>query len=242
MPAYELALMTAHRAKAAGREMQVMVITPEDEPLAALGVSVGAEVGMLLEEVGITLVTGVTALIREPGRIEIHPMRGSLAVDRIIALPELYAPPVRGVPTSAERGFVSVDGLGAVPGLERVYAAGDITDAPVKHGALAGEMADVVANTIASLAGADIEPRPAAPGALRDVAGCAGSAVHPLAGPRASTARTSRSAPSRCGSRPRSCTPSTWAPAWRSSTPSVLSRMIERSCRSRATGVQRSYA
>lgn len=163
VPAYELALMTAHRAKAAGREMQVMVITPEDEPLAALGVSVGAEVGMLLEEVGITLVTGVTALIREPGRIEIHPMRGSLAVDRIIALPELYAPPVRGVPTSAERGFVSVDGLGAVPGLERVYAAGDITDAPVKHGALAGEMADVVANTIASLAGADIEPRPLRP-------------------------------------------------------------------------------
>ncbi len=163
VPAYELALMTAHHAKTIGREMQVLLITPEDEPLGALGVSAGAEVGMLLEEAGITLVTGATALIREPGRIEIHPMRGFLAVDRIIALPELYAPPVRGVPTSAERGFVSVDGLGAVPGLERVYAAGDITDAPVKHGALAGEMADVVAHAIAALAGVDVELRPLRP-------------------------------------------------------------------------------
>jgi hypothetical protein len=44
-----------------------------------------------------------------------------------------------------------------------VYAAGDGADFPVKHGGLAAEMADTVAEHIAGRAGADIEPRPFTP-------------------------------------------------------------------------------
>lgn len=67
------------------------------------------------------------------------------------------------MPTSAERGFVTVDGHGAVHGLKRVYAAGDITETPVKHGGLSADQADVAAQAIAALAGAPIVPRPLRP-------------------------------------------------------------------------------
>jgi sulfide:quinone oxidoreductase len=40
-----------------------------------------------------------------------------------------------------------------------VYAAGDATDFPVKHGGIASQQADVVAESIAALAGCEIEPQ-----------------------------------------------------------------------------------
>jgi sulfide:quinone oxidoreductase len=80
-----------------------------------------------------------------------------LRVDRVIALPELYGPPVRGIPLG-EHGFVRVDPHGRVPGVEHVYAAGDATDFPVKYGGIAAQQADVVAQSIAALAGAAVTP------------------------------------------------------------------------------------
>ena len=108
-------------------------------------------------------------------------MRSSLNVDAVIALPELYAPAVPGVATSAERGFITVDQYGAVSGLSNVYAAGDITDTPVKHGGLSAEQAVVAAQAIAALAGAAIEPRPLRPALHVMLLGAAEAAVHPLA-------------------------------------------------------------
>jgi len=163
LPAYELALMTASRAQERGHRLRVLLITPEETPLAALGVNAGAEVGRLLTEAGITTIMSANCQIREPGTIDLYPLRRSIHVDQIIALPELYAPALPGVPTSAERGFVSVDGTGAVQGIERVYAAGDVTDTPVKHGGLAADQADVAALAIAALAGAPVWPRPLNP-------------------------------------------------------------------------------
>ncbi len=163
LPAYELALMTAKRAAARGHEVSVLLITPEDSPLAALGVNASAEVGNLLAEAGITTITSANCQIREPGRIDLYPLRRSITVDQIIALPELYAPALPGVPTSAERGFVTVDQYERVHGLKRVYAAGDITDTPIKHGGLSAEQADVAAQAIAALAGAPVEWRPLRP-------------------------------------------------------------------------------
>ncbi len=163
LPAYELALMTANRAYEKGHETNVILITPEDAPLAALGLNASAEVGRMLAEAHVTTVTSASCQIREPGRIDIYPLRRSIEVDQIIALPELFAPAVPGVPTSAERGFITVDQYGAVHGLRRVYAAGDITDTPVKHGGLSAEQADVAAQAIAALAGAPLEPRPMRP-------------------------------------------------------------------------------
>jgi sulfide:quinone oxidoreductase len=163
LPAYELALMTANRARAAGHDVGVLLITPEDSPLSALGVNASAEVSQLLAETGITTITSATCQIREQGRIDLYPLRSSILVDQIISLPELYAPALPGVPTSAERGFVTIDAHGGVHGLNCVYAAGDLTDTPVKHGGLSADQADVAAQAIAALAGAPLEPRPLRP-------------------------------------------------------------------------------
>jgi sulfide:quinone oxidoreductase len=163
LPAYELALMTANRARVGSHDVGVLLITPEDSPLAALGVNASAEVADLLGGAGVTTITSASCQIREPGRIDLYPLRSSIVVDEIVALPELYAPSLPGVPTSAERGFVTIDSYGAVHGLNCVYAAGDITDTPVKHGGLSSDQADVAAQAIAALAGAPLEPRPLRP-------------------------------------------------------------------------------
>jgi sulfide:quinone oxidoreductase len=163
LPAYELALMTATRARADGHEIEVLLITPEDAPLAALGLDASTEVARVLAQAGVTTITSASAQIREPGRISLYPMRRSLRVDAVIALPELYAPAVPGVPTSAERGFFTIDQYGAVSGLDRVFAAGDITDTPVKNGGLAAEQGVVAAQAIAALAGAPVRPKPLRP-------------------------------------------------------------------------------
>jgi sulfide:quinone oxidoreductase len=47
-----------------------------------------------------------------------------------------------------------------VPGIERVYAAGDAADFAIKHGGIAAQQADVAAQAIAALAGIGPEPAP----------------------------------------------------------------------------------
>jgi sulfide:quinone oxidoreductase len=44
-----------------------------------------------------------------------------------------------------------------------IYAAGDGTDFPIKHGAIAAQQADVAAACIAAAAGAPVKPRPLRP-------------------------------------------------------------------------------
>ena len=77
----------------------------------------------------------------------------------MVALPQLIGPHIRGLP-SAPYGFIPIDHLCRVPGLGGVYAAGDGTDYPVKHGAVAAQQAQVAACCVAAVAGADVEPRP----------------------------------------------------------------------------------
>src|SRR5579875_1368444 len=48
LPAYELALMTASRAAANGNDVAVLLVTPEDSPLSALGINACTEVAHLL--------------------------------------------------------------------------------------------------------------------------------------------------------------------------------------------------
>lgn len=79
-----------------------------------------------------------------------------------MALPLLEGPQLTGVPTDAH-GFVAVTELGEVRGLDRVYAAGDMTSYPIKHGGIAAQQADVVAAAIAARAGAAVEPQPLRP-------------------------------------------------------------------------------
>jgi sulfide:quinone oxidoreductase len=85
-----------------------------------------------------------------------------MPVDRIVTLPRLVGPRLRGVPCAAN-GFVGTDAHGRVMKLDGVFAAGDATGFPIKHGGLAAQQADAVAETIAAWAGADIDPQPFRP-------------------------------------------------------------------------------
>lgn len=158
LPAYELALMTARRAWDMQVDVSITIVTPEDAPLALFGTTVSRAVEELLEQHEILTITSAHAETPAPQEVSIHPGSRSLHVNRVIALPELVGPLVPGVPRSSPNGFIPVNGHGRVSGLERVYAAGDAVDFPVKHGGIAAQQADVAAEAIAALAGASVEP------------------------------------------------------------------------------------
>jgi sulfide:quinone oxidoreductase len=159
LPIYELALMTARRAWDVQADVSITIVTPEDAPLAVFGTAVSQAVEGLLEEHQILTITSAHSETPGPGEVSIHPGSRTLHVNRVIALPELVGPPVPGIPTNTANGFIPVDTYGRVSGLERVYAAGDAVDFPVKFGGIAAQQADVAAESIAAVAGAPVEPR-----------------------------------------------------------------------------------
>jgi sulfide:quinone oxidoreductase len=158
LPLYELALMTAGRAYDMGIELAVTIVTPEDAPLAIFGAAASDAVRGLLEKTHIEMINSAHAEVPAQGEVVINPGDRRLQVDRVVALPELYGPSVRGIPLG-ENGFIHVDRYGQVPDVGPIYAAGDAIEFAVKHGGLASEQADNVANTIASLAGAPVTPQ-----------------------------------------------------------------------------------
>ena len=160
LPIYELALMTAGRAYDMGIELSITIATPEDAPLAVFGQTVSETVSGLLESRGIKTILSARSEVPEPGHVSIHPGNRTLRADRIVALPQLFGPSTPGVPGGPEGGFIPIDAHCAVPHLERVWAAGDATDFPIKHGGIASQQADTAAQAIAALAGADVEPKP----------------------------------------------------------------------------------
>lgn len=162
LPLYELALMTAARAYDMGVELATTIVTPEDRPLAIFGPTASESVARMLTEAGIETIGSAYAEIPSTGEIVINPGDRRLRVDRAIALPELYGPCVRGIPLG-EHGFISVNRHGLVPNAGHVYAAGDATDFPIKHGGLSSQQADAVAQSIAALAGAPVTPEPFQP-------------------------------------------------------------------------------
>ncbi len=157
-PLYELALMTANRAYDMNVSTTITVVTPEDAPLAIFGEAASHAVTELLEGAGVSVIASAYAQVAEPGKVTIHPGDRTLEADRVIALPELFGPAVRGLP-AAEHGFIPIDPHCQVRGVERVYAAGDATDFAIKQGGLAAQQADAAAQSIAALAGADVEPK-----------------------------------------------------------------------------------
>jgi sulfide:quinone oxidoreductase len=159
LPLYELAFLTARRAFEMGVALEVTVVTPEATPLAVFGDTASSEVARLLSEAGIAAVTCTDVQVPEPGRVVLQPVDRELSVDRVVALPELFGPAVRGLP-AGEHGFIPIDQHCQVAGVAGVYAAGDATDYEVKQGGIAAQQADAAAEAIASLAGADVTPAP----------------------------------------------------------------------------------
>jgi sulfide:quinone oxidoreductase len=155
LPLYELALMTAEDVWSMNIDnAEVHLVTPEREPLELFGSEASGAVAQLLAAAHISVHCGVAASIPHSGIIAIGPGR-EIAVDCAVALPLLEGPDIDGIPSDAH-GFIPVDDDGLVDGVDDVYAVGDATDRPIKHGGLACQQADVTAARIARRAGADI--------------------------------------------------------------------------------------
>jgi sulfide:quinone oxidoreductase len=163
LPMYELALMTARRAEDMQSALAITIVTPEDAPLAVFGDSVSQRVAELLAASQIRTLTSARCAVPTPGWVTVRPGAQRLHVDRVIALPELFGPATPGIPGGPPRGFIPIDAHCQVRGLSRVFAAGDATDFPIKHGAIAAQQADTAAEAIAQLAGAPVRARPFRP-------------------------------------------------------------------------------
>jgi sulfide:quinone oxidoreductase len=161
LPAYELALMSAAHLRERGSHAEVWLVTPEEEPLELFGPAAAAAIEPLLEARGVRVRTSSRpALIRK--RALVLAGGGALYVDRVVTLPKLEGPRLRGLPQD-RHGFIPVDSHGRVIGLDDVYAAGDATAFPLKQGGLAAQQADAVAETIACELGVPITPKPFTP-------------------------------------------------------------------------------
>jgi sulfide:quinone oxidoreductase len=162
LPLYELALLTeTYLADRGTMEVELTLVTPEEAPLAIFGRVASEALDELLESRGIRLRLRSTPVRFEHGALQVAP-EGSVAVDAVVALPRAEGPFLSGLPSDAA-GFVPTDGHGQVVGLDAVYAAGDVTQFPVKQGGIATQQADAVAEAIAARAGAPIEPAPFRP-------------------------------------------------------------------------------
>jgi sulfide:quinone oxidoreductase len=161
LPLYELALMTRHRARAVSRRLQIAFVTSEGRPLKAFGKAAGDAVLDLLQEADVRLHAGVRARVPAPGVVTFD--GGELRVDRVVTLPKITGPAVKGVPAGS-RWFVPINEWCVVPSTEgRVFAAGDATDFPVKQGGIGAQQADTAAAGIAHLAGVVGRPPPLHP-------------------------------------------------------------------------------
>jgi sulfide:quinone oxidoreductase len=105
-------------------------------------------VAAALRERGVGFVGDVAAQsVQRDGSLLLRSGR-SLAADAVIAGPQLRGRWITGVPAD-KWGFVPVETDGRVIGMPHVYAAGDVSDYPVKQAGLATQQADVVADRIA---------------------------------------------------------------------------------------------
>ena len=86
-----------------------------------------------------------------------------LEADRIVTLPRITGPAVAGLAAGTD-WFAPIDDRCVVAETGgRVFAAGDATDFPVKHGGISAQQADTAAAGIAHLAGCGQRPPPFAP-------------------------------------------------------------------------------
>lgn len=162
LPIYELALQTADRVRGMGLDAaEITVVTPERTPLEVFGEPVSRATAGLLADAGVRVRAETRAEVPANRELIAQPGNERLPVERIVALPRIVGPAVRGLPS--EDGFIPIDDRCRVRGLgEHVFAAGDATDFPVKQGGLGTQQADVAAANIAALAG-DGEPAALAP-------------------------------------------------------------------------------
>ncbi len=160
LPIYELALLADAELTKLGRrkDASLSIVTPEDTPLGIFGVAVAEHIRGLLAERDIELVAGAHAVKFDDGLLHVSPGK-PVEADAVISTPRIEGRQIEGLPTDPS-GFVPVDESSQVTGLERVYAAGDVTAFPLKQGGIATQQADAAAEAMAADLGAEVEPQP----------------------------------------------------------------------------------
>ncbi len=161
LPLYELALMSAAELRRRGAETTVVLVTPEQTPLAAFGASASASAVAEIAARGIELITGADAVAARDAVLELRDGR-RIEAEHVIAVPRLLGRRIEGIPHDAE-DFIVVDEHCRVAGLSHVYAAGDVTNLPFKHGGLAAQQGDAAAEAMLAELGVGITPEPLQP-------------------------------------------------------------------------------
>lgn len=162
LPIYELALLAATQLKGADNpSAELRIVTPEDAPLQLFGVRASEQMGQLLAERGIEIVTGASPVKFENGQLDIAP-GASIEADAVVSAPRFQGRTLEGLPHD-EDGFIPVDDRSLVRGLQDVFAVGDVTSFPVKQGGIATQQADAAAEVIAAQIGGQVEPQPFEP-------------------------------------------------------------------------------
>lgn len=162
LPLYELALLTRNYLSERGSmEIALTLVTAEESPLAIFGTRATEEMRELLETRGIALRTQSTPVSFDEGLLRLSP-RGQIEVGAVVALPRLEGPKLAGIPCDRE-GFVPTDDYGRVGSEVDIYAAGDLTQFPLKQGGIATQQADSAAASIAARVGADVKVVPFRP-------------------------------------------------------------------------------
>lgn len=158
LPVYELALLSRARISERGLHTEVAIVSPEPTPLAVFGEQPSSLVGHLLAARDVEFIgNSVPRAVLRDGAL--HLRSGDVVrADKVVAGPQLRGRWITGIPADWW-GFIDVDGDGRVAGLPDVYAAGDITNFPVKQAGLATQNADLVADAIARQLGAAPRPR-----------------------------------------------------------------------------------
>lgn len=160
LPLYELAILTARHVWGAGIDgVQLTLVTPEPAPLDIFGREGSGVVAGLLADEAIEFIGSASPDVVH-NAVDVGGRR--IEVDRTVTLPVPEGPRIAGLPVDAN-GFVPVDEHGAVTGLDGVFAAGDVTNFPIKQGGLAAQQAVAAAEAIAARHGADLDPQPYRP-------------------------------------------------------------------------------
>jgi sulfide:quinone oxidoreductase len=149
VPLYELALLSSTYAAGHGVDVEITVVSPEQRPLEAFGPQAAPLIESLFEQRGVRFVGATAARSVERGGSLVLGSGGVIEADRVVAVPQLRGQWISGVPASWW-GFVPTDAAGRVDGLPDVYAAGDVTNFPIKQAGLATQQADRIASQIAA--------------------------------------------------------------------------------------------
>jgi sulfide:quinone oxidoreductase len=159
---YELALQLAVVLRQGGVTAQLTVVTCEEAPLAILGPRTAASLRHTLTAHGIQVTESAYVRAIRGDELVLTPGDRRVLAAAVLAAPRLAGPSIPGLPHDPG-GFLPVDRLGRVQGVDAVYAAGDCANFPIKHASLSAQQADAAATAIGEAAGLAVAPVPFKP-------------------------------------------------------------------------------